>query len=86
MCKMPLLIMTNDELQMTNENIHNISTSRRDFLKFLGFSTAVAALTGCEGAVHKTIPYVIQPESIVAGEANYYATCIAVVLTLPAYW
>ena len=69
--------MTNDELQMTNENIHNISTSRRDFLKFLGFSTAVAALAGCEGAVHKTIPYVIQPESIVAGEANYYATCIA---------
>jgi len=62
---------------MTNENIHNISTSRRDFLKFLGFSTAVAALAGCEGAVHKTIPYVIQPESIVAGEANYYATCIA---------
>ena len=59
---------------MTNENIHNISTSRRDFLKFLGFSTAVAALAGCEGAVHKTIPYVIQPESIVAGEANY---CIA---------
>ena len=74
---MPLLIITNDELRMTNENIHNISTSRRDFLKFLGFSTAVAALTGCEGAVHKTIPYVIQPESIVAGEANYYATCIA---------
>jgi len=69
--------MTNDELQMTNENIHNIPTSRRDFLKFLGFSTAVAALAGCEGAVHKTIPYVIQPESIVAGEANYYATCIA---------
>ena len=62
---------------MTNETIHNTITSRRDFLKFLGFSTAVAALAGCEGAVHKTIPYVIQPESIVAGEANYYATCIA---------
>ena len=77
MCKMSLLIITNDELRMTNENIHNISTSRRDFLKFLGFSTAVAALAGCEGAVYKTIPYVIQPESIVAGEANYYATCIA---------
>ena len=67
----------NYELQMTKESIHNIPTSRRDFLKFLGFSTAVAALAGCEGAVHKTIPYVIQPESIVAGEANYYATCIA---------
>ena len=62
---------------MTNETIHNTITSRRDFLKLLGFSTAVAALAGCEGAVHKTIPYVIQPESIVAGEANYYATCIA---------
>ena len=74
---MPLLIITNYELQMTKESIHNIPTSRRDFLKFLGFSTAVAALAGCEGAVHKTIPYVIQPESIVAGEANYYATCIA---------
>ena len=74
---MPLLIITNDELQMTKESIHNIPTSRRDFLKFLGFSTAVAALAGCEGAVQKTIPYVIQPESIVAGEANYYATCIA---------
>ena len=67
----------NYELRMTNETIHNTITSRRDFLKFLGFSTAVAALAGCEGAVHKTIPYVIQPESIVAGEANYYATCIA---------
>ncbi len=64
-------------IKMTNENIHNKSTSRRDFLKFLGFSTAVVTLAGCEGAVHKTIPYVIQPESIVAGEANYYATCIA---------
>ena len=74
---MPLLIITNYELQMTKESIHNIPTSRRDFLKFLGFSTAAAALAGCEGAVHKTIPYVIQPESIVAGEANYYATCIA---------
>mgnify|MGYP000898098248 FL=1 len=77
MCQMPLLIITNYELQMTKESIHNIPTSRRDFLKFLGFSTVVAALAGCEGAVHKTIPYVIQPESIVAGEANYYATCIA---------
>ena len=74
---MPLLIITNYELQMTKESIHNIPTSRRDFLKFLGFSTAAVALAGCEGAVHKTIPYVIQPESIVAGEANYYATCIA---------
>ena len=54
-----------------------MATTRRDFLKYLGFGTAAAALAGCEGVVHKTIPYLIQPETIVPGEASYYATCIA---------
>ena len=54
-----------------------MATTRRDFLKYLGFGTAAAALAGCEGVVHKTIPYLIQPEAIVPGEASYYATCIA---------
>lgn len=51
--------------------------SRRDFLKYVGFSTAAAALAGCEAPVHKAIPYLVQPEEVVPGEANYYATCIA---------
>ena len=52
-------------------------TSRRDFLKYISFSTAAAALAACEGPVHKSIPYLMQPEEIVPSQANYYATCIA---------
>ena len=50
------------------------STSRRDFLKFLGFSTAAATLAACETPINKVIPYVIKPEEITPGIANYYAT------------
>jgi len=53
------------------------STTRRDFLKFVGFSTAAASLAACEGPVVKSIPYVVQPEEIIPGVANYYATTIA---------
>jgi len=53
------------------------STTRRDFLKYVGFSTAAATLAACEGPVVKSIPYVVQPEQIVPGVANYYATTIA---------
>ena len=55
------------------EKNHN----RRDFLKYAGFSTAAAALVGCEGPVIKSVPYVVQPEQIIPGVANYYATAIA---------
>ena len=51
--------------------------NRRDFLKYAGFSTAAAALVGCEGPVIKSVPYVVQPEQIIPGVANYYATTIA---------
>ncbi len=50
------------------------STTRRDFLKYVGFSTAAATLAACEGPVHKSIPYVVQPEQIIPGVADYYAT------------
>ena len=50
------------------------NTSRRDFLKYVGFSTAAATLAACEGPVHKSIPYVVQPEEIIPGIADYYAT------------
>src|SRR5690606_15207527 len=53
------------------------STTRRDFLKYVGFSTAAASLAACEGPVKKSIPYVIQPEEIIPGIADYYATTIA---------
>ena len=52
------------------------STSRRDFLKFLGFSTAAATLAACEAPVNKVIPYVVKPDEIIPGVANYYASTI----------
>ena len=51
------------------------SNSRRDFLKYFGFSIASAAvLAGCEKPVKKAIPLLIQPEEIKPGTANYYAS------------
>ena len=52
------------------------STTRRDFLKYVGFTTAAASLAACEGPVVKSIPYVVQPESIIPGVADYYATTV----------
>ena len=53
------------------------STTRRDFLKYVGFSTAAATLAACEGPVNKSIPYVVQPEQIIPGVSDYYATTVA---------
>lgn len=50
------------------------STSRRDFLKFLGFSVAAASLAACEAPVRKAIPYVVKPEDVTLGVPNYYAS------------
>ncbi|ASV29498.1 TAT-variant-translocated molybdopterin oxidoreductase [Maribacter cobaltidurans] len=66
-----------DDFLGDKENLSSTSTNRRDFLKYVGFSTAAASLAACEGPVIKSIPYVVQPENIVPGVANYYATTIA---------
>ena len=48
---------------------------RRDFLKYLGFSTAAAALAAsCKIPVKKAIPYANKPENLIPGVAKYYAT------------
>ncbi|WP_421805469.1 TAT-variant-translocated molybdopterin oxidoreductase [Flagellimonas sp.] len=54
-----------DEFLGDQENLADSNTSRRDFLKYVGFSTAAASVGACEGPVKKSIPYVVQPESIV---------------------
>jgi molybdopterin-containing oxidoreductase family iron-sulfur binding subunit len=66
-----------DEFLGDKENLSASNTNRRDFLKYVGFSTAAAAVAACEGPVHKSIPYVVQPDNIVPGVSNYYATTIA---------
>ena len=66
-----------DDFLGEKESLADSSTTRRDFLKYVGFSTAAATMAACEGPVNKSVPYVIQPENIVPGVANYYATTIA---------
>ncbi len=66
-----------DDFLGNKENLAATSTNRRDFLKYVGFSTAAASLAACEGPVIKSIPYVVQPENIIPGVANFYATTIA---------
>lgn len=56
------------------DKLSESSTSRRDFLKFLGFSTAAASLAACETPIQKVIPYVVKPEETIAGIANWYAS------------
>ncbi|PZQ78487.1 MAG: quinol:cytochrome C oxidoreductase, partial [Flavobacterium johnsoniae] len=66
-----------EEFLGDKESLSATSTSRRDFLKYVGFSTAAASLAACEGPVIKSIPYVVQPEEIIPGVADYYATTMA---------
>ena len=69
--------ITTEEFLGDKDTLEQSSTSRRDFLKYVGFTTAVASLAACEGPVRKSIPYVIKPEEITPGIANYYASTIA---------
>ena len=51
------------------------SAPRRDFLKYLGFSTAAAAIAaGCQTPVRKAVPFANKPADIVPGVSKYYAT------------
>jgi MoCo/4Fe-4S cofactor protein with predicted Tat translocation signal len=57
------------------EDIADAKTPRRDFLKYVGFSTAAAAVAaGCEVPLKKAIPYVNKPQDLTPGIADYYAT------------
>lgn len=50
-------------------------SSRRDFLKTLGFSIGAAAVVAsCKRPVAKAIPYLVKPEEVTTGMANYYAS------------
>ncbi|MDF1575077.1 MAG: 4Fe-4S dicluster domain-containing protein [Bacteroidales bacterium] len=65
----------NAVLDLLDSKAVEASGSRRDFLKLVGFSFGTAALvSSCEKPVQKAIPYLIKPEEIVPGKANYYAS------------
>ncbi|MEP6582672.1 MAG: Fe-S-cluster-containing hydrogenase, partial [Ginsengibacter sp.] len=61
--------------ELSNENIFNAATPRRDFLKYMGFSTAAAVIAaGCEMPVRKSIPFLNKPDDMLPGVSNYYAS------------
>ena len=61
--------------EIFNSSVVNKPANRRDFLKMLGFSVTAATLAAsCRIPVKKAIPYVIKPEEIIPGVANYYAS------------
>lgn len=73
---------TQDEFQeqlpfegFDDKGLIDAKAPRRDFLKYLGFSTAAATLAAsCKIPVRKAIPYANKPENIIPGVPKYYAT------------
>ena len=61
-------------LPINGEETKGESSSRRDFLKLMGFGVAAATLASCEAPIRNAIPYVNKPEDIDPGVPNYYAS------------
>jgi MoCo/4Fe-4S cofactor protein with predicted Tat translocation signal len=60
---------------LEDQGLLNAKTPRRDFLKYLGFSTAAAMIaSSCEMPVRKVVPYLQKPDDVIPGVANYYAS------------
>ena len=57
------------------EGVLDAKTPRRDFLKYVGFSTAAATIAAsCEMPVRKAIPYVNRPENLTPGVPKFFAS------------
>jgi len=53
------------------------SVDRRDFLKLMSASLALAGLAGCgKPDISNIVPYVRQPDGLVLGKPNFYATAM----------
>lgn len=57
-----------------NNLLEDTKTSRRDFLKYLGFGVTAASLAACETPVNKVIPHVVKGDKTNPGVANYFAS------------
>ncbi|MBL4593951.1 MAG: TAT-variant-translocated molybdopterin oxidoreductase, partial [Flavobacteriales bacterium] len=63
-----------EEFLGDKDSLEDATTTRRDFLKYLGFGVAAASLAACDTPITKAIPYLNKPEEITPGVANYYAS------------
>jgi len=66
----------NDDLTGFLEELPlNAFTSRRDFLKFIGFGVSSAVIaSACQKPVQKAIPFLNQPADIIPGKASHFAS------------
>ncbi|MFQ5446017.1 MAG: TAT-variant-translocated molybdopterin oxidoreductase [Saprospiraceae bacterium] len=70
---------SDDPTALVRDEALNVQTSRRDFLKYLGFSVGAATIAAsCDIPVKRAIPYVVKPDEIVPGVATYYASSFAI--------
>ena len=61
--------------QEAGSGLAEAKAPRRDFLKYVGFSTAAAmAAASCEMPVKKSIPYLNKPENFIPGVPDFYAS------------
>ena len=73
----PTTLLPNSELEFNHDESNDSKeTSRRDFLKVMGFGLGAATVASCDIPIKKAIPYVIKPEEIVPGVATYFASSI----------
>lgn len=62
-------------LDLFGKNLNSAKSNRRDFLKMCGYGLALSTVVaGCENTVQRAIPYLIKPEEVIPGMANYYAS------------
>lgn len=58
-----------------DDSLLGAKTARRDFLKYVGFSTAAATIAAsCEVPVRKAMPYVNRPENLTPGVPKFFAS------------
>ena len=63
-----------DEVFSENSSL-GLNSNRRDFLKFFGFSVAAVTLAACNKTpVRNVVPYLVKPEEVTPGVANFYAS------------
>jgi len=63
--------------EVLSEDGFELNSNRRDFLKYFGFSVTAVTLAACyKTKVRHAVPYLVKPEDVTPGVANYYrSTC-----------
>ncbi len=63
--------------EVLSEDGFELNSNRRDFLKYFGFSVTAVTLAACyKTNVRHAVPYLVKPEEVTPGVANYYrSTC-----------